>query len=116
MPMISSEVIEFTLPSPPGGKDEIFQIQHKSFPDFINDLGGVTYRPISYACSYWVFHLGLAAEVDTRSLSDDEVKQLLEFFTSKHTWAWMETLCSIRGINLMNLNICGSWHALLTCL
>jgi len=60
---------------------------------------------LEYACTYWASHLALWAEIISTSPPDDEVKQLLECFASQHTWAWIDMLGRIRGINLIHFNI-----------
>jgi len=58
-----------------------------------------------YACTYWASHLVLAAEINSTSPPDDEVKQLLECFASQHTWVWIDMLSHIKGINPMHFNV-----------
>ena len=62
---------------------------------------------LEYACTYWASHLALVTESISTSPPDDEVKQLLEYFASQHTWAWIDMLGCIRGINLIHFNIDG---------
>ena len=60
---------------------------------------------LEYACCYWATHLGLAAQSSAMSLPNDEVMQLLEYFTSHHLEAWTKVLSSVRGIYPPRFNI-----------
>ena len=51
-----------------------------------------------YACTYWASHLVWGTELDGILSPDDDIWQLLEWFASQCTWAWLSVLCGIRGI------------------